>query len=199
MRSISSVHPDLLKWNRKYAGQRSSFLPHPMVHRLPLSDLPSGGILELAGGPSGSALALAEQTGRSICVTDISDMGLKQLHEEAEVRNLARLIQCLQVDLSVWSPVAQQFALVFGLRYWDSDLFVRACEAVLPGGYIAWETFSLAEQTYRPRFRTEWCLLDGEPASLLPEGFVIVSEEELDNGEAATRRLIAQRKLTSGP
>jgi hypothetical protein len=64
---------------------------------------------------------------------------------------------------------------------------------VAPGGTLAWETFTLAERRHRPGFAEAFCLRAGEPASLLPAGFVVLSQVDRDDGTSATRRLIARR------
>ena len=49
-------HPDRLRWNARYAaGDAGSFAPHPLAVRALALQVPTGPVLELACGPSGSA------------------------------------------------------------------------------------------------------------------------------------------------
>jgi hypothetical protein len=53
-------HPDRLRWNARYRGNFvPSFRPHPLAERALALGLPAGPVLDLACGPSGSALLLA--------------------------------------------------------------------------------------------------------------------------------------------
>ena len=90
-------HPDRLRWNARYAAREATFTPHPLAVAalaLPLPDLPLPDlalpdralpglpVLELASGPSGSAL-LAAELGHRVTAVDVSDVGLDQLADEA--------------------------------------------------------------------------------------------------------------------
>ncbi len=178
------------KWNQRFAAAAPGFLPHPIVTELRPRIAPGARVLELASGPSGSALALAA-AGADVTAVDISDVALTRLATAAAQRGLH--VTVANHDLSAWTPPAAAFALVFATRFWDAAVFARAAAAVAPGGTLAWETFTLAEQRYRPSFAPEFCLQAGEPASLLPAGWVVEVLRELDDGASATRRLIARR------
>lgn len=194
IQSLSPEHPDVRKWNRKYSEKLPDFQPHSIVMDLSLSDCPAGRFLEVAGGPSGTALALASEYNRHVEVVDASDVALGLLWDEACRRELSSLVSCVQMDLTDWTP-RKAYALVLGLRFWDRNLFARLCSFVVPGGVMAWETFTLREQKHRPRFRSEWCLQEGEPLSLLPDDFVVLALDDIEATNASTRRLIAQRKV----
>ena len=85
-------HPDRARWNARYAaGDAPSFAPHPLAVAAFALDLPAGPVLDLACGPSGSALAAAE-TGRRVTAVDVSDVALRLLAEEAARRGLGGLI-----------------------------------------------------------------------------------------------------------
>ena len=79
-------HPDRLRWNARYAaGDPASFTPHPLAVRALALELPPGPVLELACGPSGSAL-LAAEAGRAVTAVDVSEIGLGLLDAEAGAR-----------------------------------------------------------------------------------------------------------------
>jgi SAM-dependent methyltransferase len=194
MRSgVTADHPDRVKWNAKYAGTSApAFAPHALVAAALRAGLPEGKVLEVACGPSGSALALAE-AGRHVTAADISDVGLALLGNEARRRGLDDRIALVAADLLTWRPEARAFALVLCTRYWERPVFDVAAGAVAPGGLIAWEAFSLDERRYRPTFRPEWCVQDDEPAALLPKGWVVLEQTSVDDGRSATHRLLARR------
>src|ERR1700729_106220 len=95
-------HPDRLRWNARYEdGFGGSFAPHPLAAAALSLDLPDGPVLELASGPSGSAL-LAAAAGRRVTAVDVSEVALRLLAGEAQRRGLAGLISCVHADLSGW-------------------------------------------------------------------------------------------------
>lgn len=185
-------HPDRVKWNAKYAAAAPAFAPHPLLEAALAAGVPDGPALELACGLSGNALALAA-SGRQVLAADVSDVALRLLDGEAAARRLGPLVATLHVDLLEWTPPAGAFALVLATRYWERVPFTRAAAAVAPGGLLAWEAFTPAHRRYRPEFRDEWCVAPGEPASLLPAGYTVLVERDLDDGKGASRRLLARR------
>src|SRR5215831_16837183 len=154
--------------------------------------LPDGQVLDLASGPSGSAL-LAAAVGRRVTAVDISDAALGLLAEEADRRGLLDLISLVQADLTAWRPLGS-YVLVLCTGYWDRNLFPAAANAVTEGGLLGWEAFTVDARRTRPHLPSEWCLGTGEPASMLPAPFEILSQCDLPRDQAGTkRRLLAQR------
>jgi SAM-dependent methyltransferase len=184
-------HPDRIRWNLRYREATPAFIPHPLAFEALAAGFPPGPVLELACGPSGSALELA-QAGRTVHAADISEVGLEQLRAEAERRGLSGRILPVLADLAAELPEGP-FCLVLCTRWWAPPTFAAACARVAPGGLLAWEAFTLAHVHRRPGFRAEWCLKEGEPGSLLPPGFELLSQRELDDGRGSARRMIARR------
>lgn len=183
-------HPDRERWNVRYSGGFTpSFQPHPLAMRALGLDLPPGPVADLACGPSGSAL-LAAQAGRRVTAVDVSEVALALLRVEAERRGLAELITLVRADLSGWRPAADGYALVLCTGYWERALFTVAAAAVRPGGLLAWEAFSSAALRERPGLCADWCLAAGEPATLLPPVFRVLTQEEV---QGVKRRLLARR------
>ncbi|MFG2085416.1 MULTISPECIES: methyltransferase domain-containing protein [unclassified Spirillospora] len=166
-------HPDRLRWNAKYGDAPALSPVHPLAERALSLGLPDGGVLDLASGPSGSAL-LAAGAGRDVTAVDVSEVALERLGAEARRRGLASLITLVQADLSGWRPPPPGYALVLCTGFWDRAVFGRAAGAVLPGGLLAWEAFTEDARRDRPGLPAEWCLGPGEPASLLPDGFTVL-------------------------
>jgi SAM-dependent methyltransferase len=158
--------------------------------------LPDGGVLDLASGPSGSAL-FAAAAGRRVTAVDISDSALGLLAAEAARRGLLEEISLVQADLTAWRPPPGSYAVVLCTGYWDPDLFPAAANAVAERGLLGWEAFTTDARRARPRLPAAWCLGTGEPASLLPAPFEILSQHDLPHDQAGTkRRLLARRTVT---
>lgn len=185
-------HPDRVRWNARYRrGFSASFKPHPLVLRVMSMPLVAGAVLDLASGPSGSAL-YAARAGRSVLAVDASDVALELLGREAGRRGLAGLVSPVQADLGVWRPAADAYALVLCTSYWDRALFPAAVLAVVPGGLLAWEAYTVAARRSKPGFARGWCLEPGEPACLLPDGWLVLSQA--DSADGSKRRLLARRR-----
>jgi SAM-dependent methyltransferase len=188
-------HPDRLRWNARYeAGFGASFAPHPLVARALSLRLPDGPVADLACGLSGNAL-LAAAAGRQVTAVDIAEVALDRLADEAERRGLSDLITPVQADMEAWRPQPGSYALVVCIGYWDRAVFEAAADAVSVGGALAWEALTADARRARPDLPARWCLSPGEPASLLPAGFAMLSQDDLpDDRHSPTRRMLARRE-----
>jgi SAM-dependent methyltransferase len=187
-------HPDRLRWNSRYDGRFPAFEPHELASMALRSELPDGPVLELASGPSGSAL-LAAAAGRRVTAVDVSDVALGLLRAEAGRRGLGRQIDIVHADLGQWRPDGTPYALVLCTGYWDPAVFGRAATALADGGVLAWQALTEAARIARPALPAAWCLRPGEPADLLPAGFTVLRQADLPGPAAAGtwRRLLARR------
>ena len=186
-------HPDRLRWNERYraAGYVASFTPHPLAAQALSMPLPAGSVLDLASGPSGSAL-LAAAAGRRVTAVDASDVALGLLAQEARRRHLDDLITLVLADLGAWRPESAGYSLVLCTGFWDRAVFAAAAEAVRPGGMVGWEALTEAARRDHPRLPLEWCAGPGEPATLLPAGFEVISQDDIGPEPATRRRLLAR-------
>jgi SAM-dependent methyltransferase len=192
-------NPDRLRWNDRYrsASHAPSFAPHPLAELALGRPLLAGPVLELACGPSGSAL-LAAELGHSVVAVDVSEVALGLLTAEARRRHLEQLISTVQADLTLWQPAPQAYTLVLCTGYWDRAVFAAAAGLVAPGGLLAWEALTQAARRAHPRLPADWCLAPGEPGSLLPPGFEVVSQQDA-GPDPAVRRLLLARRTSSQP
>jgi hypothetical protein len=188
-------NPDRLRWNERYraAGFVPSFAAHPLAEQALSMPLPAGPVLELACGPSGSAL-LAAAEDRLVTAVDASDVALGLLEQEARRRHLEDRISLVLADLTGWRPDAAGYALVLCTGYWDRATFAAAAGAVRPGGVIGWEALTEAARRHRPQLPPEWCVGPGEPAALLPASFEVISQDDAPPEPATRRRLLARRR-----
>ena len=185
--------PDQARWNARYAtGDAPSFTPHPLAVAALGLGLPAGPVLDLACGPSGSALAAAE-AGRRVTAVDVSDVALRLLAAEAARRGLGGLVTPVHGDLAVWRPAPASYALVLCTGYWDTAVFGAAAQATLPGGVLAWQAFTQAARLDRPQLPPDWCLRPGEPASLLPADYDVLVDKPTDRERGRMRQLLARR------
>jgi SAM-dependent methyltransferase len=188
-------HPDRLRWNARYEGSfQASFEPHPLAVRALSLRLPEGPVADLACGPSGSAL-LAAAAGRQVTAVDVAEVALNLLAREARRRGLSDLITVVHADLETWRPAPRRYALVLCTGYWDPAVFAAAAEGVAAGGALGWQALTAEARRVKPELCSRWCLDPGEPASLLPPGFAVLSQDDLpDSRHAATRRMLARRE-----
>jgi hypothetical protein len=191
-------NPDRLRWNERYASgtYAETFAVRQLAARALALPLPDGPVLDLASGPSGSALLFAE-SGREVTAVDVSDVALGLLAAEAERRGVRDLVTLVHADLTSWRPPAgQRHAVVLCTGYFDRTVFALAASAVAAAGLLGWEAFTLAARRDRPRLPAEWCLGPGEPATLLPAGFEVISQDDIGGEPAARRRMLARRQLS---
>src|SRR5690349_22412538 len=197
---VPGDHPDRIRWNAKYAsGFVPSFRRHPLAVRALATVLPDGPVADLACGPSGSALLAAEQ-GRRVTAVDVSEVALELLGAETRRRGLDHLITLVHADLSGWTPEPRSYALVLGIGFWDTALFRAASGGVADSGLLAWEALTADARRTHPGLPPEWCLMPGQPASLLPPGFAVLDQSEVP--ARSRRRLLARRtpaRLMSTP
>jgi SAM-dependent methyltransferase len=187
-------HPDRTRWNARYAGGFTpSFAPHPLAVRALALDLPPGPVADLACGPGGSAL-LAAANGRPVTAVDISEIALGMLRDQGLRRGLDALITAVHADLIAWHPRPRSYALVLCTGFWDRDVFAAAAGAVADGGVLGWEAFTIAALRTRPGLCPDWCLGDGEPASLLPAVFTVLDQHDLQDRDSGTRRQLLARR-----
>src|SRR5215472_2492344 len=119
-------HADRLRWNAKYGvGFSAAFEPHPIAVQALATALPPGPVLDLACGPSGSAL-LAAAAGHRVVAVDASDVALGLLADEADRRGLAGMIRLVHADLSGWRPEPGRYSLVLCTGFWDRSVFPAA-------------------------------------------------------------------------
>lgn len=189
--SWSPEHPDRERWNDRYRAAGAVFQADPMLARIWSAGLPPGPVLELACGPSGTALALAEAD-RDVVAMDVADVALEQLAAEAARRGVSHRLRCVLADASVHRPEAATFALVLALRYWDPVAFAAGCAAVRPGGLLAWEALLRAEGDHAVDL-PPWYVQHGTLSAHLSPAFTVLTETVVAAGRRRRTQLLARR------
>lgn len=177
------------RWNERHRASTPTFEPHPLAGRALAAAMPPGPVAELACGPSGSALALAE-AGRRVLALDISDVAIEQLTAEAQRRRIRAWIECVQVDAAAYRLGGERFALVLATLYWDAAAFANGCHAVSPGGLLGWEALATDDAEAEPG---PYRIRHGELGARLPAEFEILAEEFDASIERRCTRLLARR------
>jgi SAM-dependent methyltransferase len=190
---MAATHPDQLRWNERWAAREPDFAPHPLAVAALALPLPAGPVLELACGPSGSAL-LAAAAGRQVDAVDVSDVALAQLAAEASRRGVRDRLRLVQADLESWSA-EPRYAIILCTGYWERSTFASALSALAPGGVLAWEALTTQARVGRPSLPAAWCLEPGQPAALLPASYTVLASGDVPG--QPRRRMLARNSAPS--
>lgn len=129
------MHPDRLKWNRKYRSRAASLSSHPsdiVTHFYHLAS--HGCALDIAAGNGRNSLFLA-QKGFAVEALDIAELGLKM------TAGRGPKVRAACVDLDVYDLVPQRYSLILNIRYLNRRLFPQISEALTGGGVLIFETY----------------------------------------------------------
>ena len=147
------------EWNAKYraAAEEPPAEPAAFVREL-LPLLPLGPGLDLACGTGRHALLLAARH-QPVIAVDSSAIALEILEQRAQaahcavtrveraaqVANRRHGIQLWQVDLEEISLPTQAFSVVLCVNYLQRSLFPQIERALIPGGVLLFETYTVAQ------------------------------------------------------
>ncbi len=159
-------------WNARYRFVREL---------LPL--LPLGPALDLACGSGRHSLLLASRQ-QPVTAVDSSDVALELLEQHAraahcEVTHVKRMaqvptrrqgIQLWHADLEEVSLPSEAFSLVLCVNYLQRSLFPQIENALVPGGMLLFETYTVAQLEFAggPR-NTNYLLESGELRTAFPK------------------------------
>ena len=163
------------KWNDRYraaTGERqASRVLRENLHLLP----DTGKALDLACGPGGNAILLAEQ-GLTVDAWDIADVAIASLQEVANQRHLS--IQATVRDVSASPPPPESCDVIVVSYFLDRDIVPDLVQALNPGGLIYYQTFIRQRVSDRGPQREEFRLDDQELLQLLSGLQVLFYREE---------------------
>jgi SAM-dependent methyltransferase len=170
-------------WNAKHRAAAEEPLAEPagfVRELLPL--LPLGPALDLACGSGRHALLLASRN-QPVTAVDSSDVALEILEQRAhaahcavthtkratQVPNRRQGIQLWQADLEEVSLPSQAFSLVLCVNYLQRSLFPQIENALVPGGVLLFETYTVAQLDFADGPRNRNYLLElGELRAAFP-------------------------------
>ena len=100
----------------------------------------------------------------------------------------------VHADLASWRPDPAGYALVLCTGFWDPAVFALAARALHPVACSAGRRSPRPPAEARPTLNPAWCLGPGEPATLLPGGFTVLTQQDVPTSDHPDRRrLIARR------
>jgi tellurite methyltransferase len=171
------------EWNARYsaAAEEAPAEPAEFVREL-LPLLPLGPALDLACGTGRHTLLLASRR-QPVAAVDSSAVALEILERRAQVSDypVSRIgrttravnrgygIQIWQADLEEASLPAQAFSLIVCVNYLQRSLFAQIERALIPGGVLLFETYTVAQLEFAggPRNRN-YLLESGELRTAFP-------------------------------
>lgn len=157
------------------------------------SELPRPGrALDVAMGRGRHAQALAALGFRTFGVDLHFDAVLNATRQAARQ---GLVVRGWCADLTMSSLPPGRFELVVVARYLQRDLFDRLREAVVPGGVVIYETFTVRQRTLGVGPRSPHHLLEPGELNARFDGFDILFCEEVAAPEAVAR-LVARKPRT---
>jgi tellurite methyltransferase len=187
------VQSDRQCWDARYAAQEPGHHtePTPFVAGC-LPQLPRCGYaLDVAAGSGRNSVALAAH-GLWVEAVDVSAQGLHRALQLAHRRRVT--IHPVVLDLTrLWLPL-RRYDVVVNSFFLLRGLIPAIKRALKPGGWVAFETLTVAQYGISPqRIRSREYLLEPGELHRLFDDFVAVSYWEGVEEDRATARLLARK------
>ncbi len=186
------------KWDTIYSGaekqpKMASEVLRDNQHLLPTS----GKALDFACGLGANALLLAAH-GLETHAWDISEVAVTRLAEEAAAQGLH--IQAEARDLVAQPPEPESFDVIVSCHFLERPLNPRLLAALLPGGLLFYQTFTLERVDGAGPQNPEFRLHENELLTMFPGLRVLVYREEglvgdTQRGLRSRAMLVAQKRL----
>ncbi len=170
-----------------------------------ISRIPTGAVLDLATGRGRNALFLASQ-GFTVQGVDRDREALDHIQAQSDMLQCKDItLQCMDLETDPNNPPelgTECFQVVMVFFYLYRPLFPKILKALVPGGYLIYETFLIDNhlQHHHPR-RKEFCLSPNELLDLTKGVHVHHYDEGLHiespgSPTQFTARLLAQKTLS---
>lgn len=186
---------DRQRWDARYASREREPKTEPSLFvRSCLPLLPRCGYaLDVAAGGGRNSVALAAH-GLQVDAVDISWYGLRRALQLAAQRQVR--IQPIVLDLQRgWLPLRSYDVIVNSL-FLLRTLLPAIRRALKPGGWLVFETFTVAQYALTPhRFKSREYLLQPGELRRLFDDFLVLSYWEGVEAERATARLLARKPV----
>ena len=139
------------------------------------------------------AVALAEVGFRTFGL----DLKLEAVHDAVRAASARSLeIRAWCADLTTYPLPREAFELVLVSRYLQRDLFPAIALAVVPGGFVVYETFTVQQRSLGDGPKSPDHLLEPGELRARFDDFAVMSYEEVSEPEALAR-IVAQRTRRS--
>lgn len=157
-------------------------------------------VLDLACGSGRNGLALTEQ-GISVLFADRSARALKVLEQRLLEAGLPGRIWQVDLEQPGADPFSGQcFSAIVVVNYLHRPLFPVLMNAVMPGGLVVYETFTVAQARYGRPHNPDFLLRPGELDSIFQAWEVIYRFEGiLQNPERGVAQIVVRKPATPGP
>ncbi len=184
------------RWEAKHTadpepGEPAAFLRQ--IFQTGPWEIRPGRALDIATGKGRNALFLAEQ-GFTVDAIDISEVGLQQAQRHAEKQGLT--LNLVQADLASFEFPDSAYDLILNINFLLRSLVPKIKNALLPGGYIIFDTYLLDQQDLGHPRNPAYLLNHNELLDLF-RGFRILSYQEgkffVDGKESFRAELLGQK------
>ncbi len=135
------------KWNSRYANGAAPDVDNDLAKHIEL--FPKGFALDIACGMGQNAKFLA-QKGFHVDALDISDKALATLQDVTKIDTF-----CMDVHDFPWSK--ERYQLILNVNFLDRSIFSHIIDALAPGGYLFFKTF-----TYKSSMNRKYVLRKNE-------------------------------------
>lgn len=175
------MEKDREKWNKKYKeGEYLLNEPSEIVKKFSLL-APKGKALDIACGLGRNAKYLAK-LGFEVDAVDISDVAINNLKN---IKNINPIL----ADLDYYQIPENKYSLIININYLNRNLFPQIKEALIKGGVLIFETFTLNEDNLLEQPKNKnYLLRKNELLKSFSDMYVIFYEEKTitkPNGEKA--------------
>lgn len=153
-----------------------------------------GPVLDLACGDGRNGIHVARQ-GLGVICCDRSRSALRRARQEARAQDVRIRLWWTDLEAPERSPLpANTFGAVLVFRYLHRPLIPEIRQAVRPGGYVFYETFTVEQTRYGPPRNPDHLLKRGELAEWFKDWEVLHwFEGELTDPDRAMARIVARK------
>jgi len=153
-------------------------------------------VLDLACGTGRNGLALARQ-GIPVVFADRSTTALEAVKRDLTLGRLPGRTWQVDLELPDTRPLSgQKFSAIIVFRYLHRPLFPALLDAVMPGGLVVYETFTVGNRRFGRPHNPDFLLLPGELKDLFKAWEIVFhSEGILHNPDRAMARIVARKPI----
>ncbi len=188
------MHPDQIKWNKKYAERGiANFPQEPSLwlqnHKLWLERDGKSRALDIACGNGRNSVFLAK-LGYQVDAIDISDVAVDWLKAKAARQKLA--LFPVHQDLDNVSFPDDYYQVVCNFYFLNRHLFPEMIKALSSEGLLFFETFTQDHLAFNPKMNPDFCLYRNELLAAFQSLHILHYREFVIEDKQGKPRAIAQ-------